>query len=58
VAQVADEGGQHWADIPNVEFLRKGHDVSLVSAMLRLPWFIAWAIITAIRLSSSANFLA
>ena len=22
-------GGQHWADIPNAEFLRKGHDVNI-----------------------------
>ena len=31
---------------------------ALVSAILRLPWFIAWAMITAMRLSSSAIFFA
>jgi hypothetical protein len=32
--------------------------MSQVSAILKLPWFMAWAIITAIRLSSSAIFFA
>jgi hypothetical protein len=32
--------------------------MSLVSAMLSMPWFVAWAMITAIRLSSSAIFFA
>jgi hypothetical protein len=38
--------------------LQTWYGISLVRAMTRLPWFIACAMMTAIRLSVSATFLA